>query len=507
MMHRHVKLAGILAAALVAMAGCESSVFQAVEFDVALAQQGGESAIIIKRGTTGIENGGTFDFGGVVPTSPVTIAFTIENRGAGTLTLTGTSEVAISGDSAFEIVTQPSATIVAGGSTVFEVRLTTSEPAETTYEATLSVASNDSASGTYSITVIGTSASNQPPAGSITIGGSGDPNYTSDTTPPLSFSVTDDTDGPGAIEMMVSNDSNFVGAGWQAYTSYISAHLLANDSVDGTKQVYVKFRDSENNESVGISDSIVLDTTGPSGSIAIRNDYAYAEIGSPTTVPLVLNTNDGPGSGTTHMRIANGSDPTGASWQSYSSPLTGWSLPSGFGTKQVSVQYRDALGNTSSVFSDTIKVDDAYEGTSGNNYWDPGDHFTLASTEYYGGVRFDPYNSFSAQGYHGDAAQGDEDWFKIYAADGEWPIVSITKTGGSGTLTLRVYRVDSNDVDIQIDMDETSTTIGSSATVSWESNHSDDFVDDPGYYYLRVTGANLYARYQMHWEDCDDCAL
>ncbi|OYX23223.1 MAG: hypothetical protein B7Z06_10500, partial [Flavobacteriales bacterium 32-35-8] len=64
---------------------------------------------------SGINNGGTFNFGTVAPNSTASETFKIRNTAAGTtLTLTGSPIVSISGDSEFSITTQPSSSNING---------------------------------------------------------------------------------------------------------------------------------------------------------------------------------------------------------------------------------------------------------------------------------------------------------------------------------------------------------------------------------------------------------
>lgn len=71
--------------------------------------------------------------------SPVTHSFIIENRGTSDLLLT--LPVSLSGDTAFSVVTQPSATVPPGGSTSFDLRFLPSSVGEKT--ADISVVNND----------------------------------------------------------------------------------------------------------------------------------------------------------------------------------------------------------------------------------------------------------------------------------------------------------------------------------------------------------------------------
>ncbi|MBM4402073.1 MAG: carboxypeptidase regulatory-like domain-containing protein [Candidatus Cloacimonetes bacterium] len=58
--------------------------------------------------------------------------------------------------------------------------------------------------------------------------------------------------------MMVSNSSDFAGASWETYAISKSWTLTSGD---GSKTVYIKFKDTAGNTSSTYSDSIILDTT------------------------------------------------------------------------------------------------------------------------------------------------------------------------------------------------------------------------------------------------------
>jgi hypothetical protein len=83
----------------------------------------------------------------------------------------------------------------------------------------------------------------------------------SSTNVSLTLSVTDDSMTPGSQGyMMVSNNSDFSGAAWQTYNTSLSWSLTSGD---GTKTVYVKFRDVYDNISSTTNDTILLDQTPP----------------------------------------------------------------------------------------------------------------------------------------------------------------------------------------------------------------------------------------------------
>ncbi|WP_338768824.1 BspA family leucine-rich repeat surface protein [Bernardetia sp. ABR2-2B] len=107
----------------------------------------------ILNGATFVSTGNSTDFG--TSCSVVTHRFTIQNTGTGTLNLTGTPLVAISGSSDFDVSTQPAAnSILANGSLIFDITYT---PTNTgTQTATISIANNDSNENPYTFIVSGT---------------------------------------------------------------------------------------------------------------------------------------------------------------------------------------------------------------------------------------------------------------------------------------------------------------------------------------------------------------
>ncbi len=91
-----------------------------------------------------------------------------------------------------------------------------------------------------------------PPAGTFQINGGAEVTSTPDVT--LSFQITDAT--TSVAEMMISNEPDFAGALWEAFSATRSWTLSAGD---GTKTVYARFRDLVGNETESLSSSITLD--------------------------------------------------------------------------------------------------------------------------------------------------------------------------------------------------------------------------------------------------------
>jgi hypothetical protein len=181
-----------------------------------------------------------------------------------------------------------------------------------------------------------------PPTGIITINDGAA--YTTTATVTLSLYATDATSG--ITEMRFSND-NTTYTEWQTYATTKPWTLPDND---GTKTVYVQFKDH-----AGLSkthtDTIILDTTPPAGSIKIAEDLTYTN--SPSVI-LTLSAEDAT-SGVAKMRFSN-DNTTWTTWEAYSTSKT-WILTTQDETKNVYVQFRDKAGLTSQTNADAIIVD------------------------------------------------------------------------------------------------------------------------------------------------------
>ena len=120
------------------------------------------------------------------------------------------------------------------------------------------------------------------------------------------------------------------------------------------------------------------DVTAPTGTLQIEGDAAAVSLRS---VTLQLRASDD--RGVTQMRVADGSDPTGAGWQSYAATLQ-WTLPEGAdGARTVSAQFRDAAGNVSLIAVDTVELDrvaPTFTGVSGDVVADAGTDALIVAT-------------------------------------------------------------------------------------------------------------------------------
>lgn len=95
------------------------------------------------------------DFGAVASTDSTTVTFKIKNTGAGTLNISGSPRVVISGAGAakFKLITTPGATVASGDSATFSIRF---KPAGAgTYTATLTINNDDCDEKTFNFDVTG----------------------------------------------------------------------------------------------------------------------------------------------------------------------------------------------------------------------------------------------------------------------------------------------------------------------------------------------------------------
>ncbi len=183
------------------------------------------------------------------------------------------------------------------------------------------------------------------PAGSVMI--DDDIPFTASLNATLTLTATDAVSGSGGSSvtfMRLSTD----GQNWLEWVPFATSKPWTLSSGDGVKTVYAQFRDAAQNVSAPVFDTIVLDTTPPSGSVVIDNNATYAV--SPN-VMLAISASDA-ASGGIQMRFHDDSTDW-TDWEPLATDKT-WTLSNGDGTKIVYAQFKDALGNTSDPVSDTI---------------------------------------------------------------------------------------------------------------------------------------------------------
>ena len=153
-------------------------------------------------------------------------------------------------------------------------------------------------------------------------------------------------------------------AGWQNLdgSNSISTQIIASISpVEGTHSFHVWFQDTKGNLSDKASDSIIYDTTSPSGT-SLSIDTGNISTNS-QTVTLSLAASDSVGvTGHYSSESATSPDLSDSGWTSVSSATAysgtaNFTMSSGEGTKTVYAWFRDFAGNISVADNDTIILD------------------------------------------------------------------------------------------------------------------------------------------------------
>jgi len=185
--------------------------------------------------------------------------------------------------------------------------------------------------------------------------------WSNSTSVMLTLTYGDGTSG--VLEVRYSNDGN----SWTVWEAAGATRAWILVGVDGTKTVYYEVKDN-----VGFisqfNDSIILDTTAPTGTITINDDDAWT---SSTSVSLSLTYNDDT-SGVLEVRYSN----DGNSWTVWetSGATRGWTLSTGDGIKTVYYEIKDNVGFVSQ-FDDTIGLDTTnpiivFNDPINNSYYD-----------------------------------------------------------------------------------------------------------------------------------------
>jgi subtilisin family serine protease len=179
------------------------------------------------------------------------------------------------------------------------------------------------------------------PTGTMTIEGGDD--YTSDNPVLLSFSASDNL--TGVPEVRLSPD----GTTWGDWKDASETVWFLLQSADGEKTVHAQFRDGAGNVSTAATDTIVLDRTAPTGTVAFGSPYTNR-----TDVTATLSATDNL-SGVAEARFRN----EGGNWSDWRpfAATTSWTLNTGEGTQTVEAQFRDGASNLSTVASAAIVLD------------------------------------------------------------------------------------------------------------------------------------------------------
>ena len=196
------------------------------------------------------------------------------------------------------------------------------------------------------------------PSGSVSIN-SGD-SYTDSYYVTLSISATDDEGVTGYYASTSSSTPSGSDYGWTSITSTTSysgsKSYFYLGSSQGTRTVYVWFKDAAGNVSSPYSDSITYDSFSPSGSITINNESNYTRY--TTSISVTISATDSVGVTGYYVSTSSSSPSASASgWTAVSSTtsysITGsMSITSSYGNRYVYAWFKDAAGNVSSSSND-----------------------------------------------------------------------------------------------------------------------------------------------------------
>ncbi len=135
---------------------------------------------------------------------------------------------------------------------------------------------------------------------------------------------------------------------------------------EGNQTLY--FRSIDQNgisipESLFASDSFVLDTVAPTGSLIINNGDLET---SSRNLVLSITGDDGIGSGVSEMMISEDPSFLNSDWIPFATP-SNFTLSSNQAVKTVYIQFKDFAGNLSNTYSDEIILNLPNNGGSSNN--------------------------------------------------------------------------------------------------------------------------------------------
>ena len=319
-----------------------------------------------------------------------------------------------------------------------------------------------------------------PPVGSLLIEGGAV--ATNDSNVMLNITWTDLS---GVVDMLVSNDRDFIGATWHTSDHNIPWNL---EDVDGGHTVYVRLRDAVG-WTTDISDVIVLDTIPPTARIIINEDDAYT---SKRDVTLYITIDD---MILTQLKLRNAGIPWNDIWYYHISPAEHpWTLTDGDdGSRGVSMLVRDAAGNevvvTDEILLDTTPPEVELTVAGGNQFISELlASVQLVATDATSGVA---KMRMSNTGYFTDVA------WKEFSEESDWLFPE-----GEGMKTLFVQVMDRagliTTLDTTVIMDTTAPTgtftinDGDTFVQSSRVTLRLDFEDDSGLEVVRVSNSVFF---------------
>jgi hypothetical protein len=171
-----------------------------------------------------------------------------------------------------------------------------------------------------------------PPDGSLTLQDGAE--FTSNLLVMAHLDYSDATSGIAGMRTSITGD--FSEVQWQTIKGEFSWFFPAGD---GQKTLFVQIIDRAGNIFT-VEDSIILDTTAPTGHFIIGEGLPCV---TEPSVTLLMGFSDG--FGVAQMRVSNHPDFGSSDWEPYK-PSVQWSLTDVEGKHTVYMQVRDSVGNT-----------------------------------------------------------------------------------------------------------------------------------------------------------------
>ena len=156
-------------------------------------------------------------------------------------------------------------------------------------------------------------------------------------------------DNSGMAQMQLSASAAFTDTTWQPFSA---RQTWLPTGGDGSKTVYVRLRDHAGNVSPVVSRTFTLDTQAPIGGVVFDQRVVSGEA---LTQTLYLGAGDS--NNVIGMRLSLNSTFANTVWRPYTTTVTLPIVPQPEGEQSAYVQYQDAAGNVSAVYSDTFMVD------------------------------------------------------------------------------------------------------------------------------------------------------
>ena len=201
----------------------------------------------------------------------------------------------------------------------------------------------DNLSARYSDTII---MDTSIPVGSIDLNNGDDSTTSRDVTLAL---IASDNFAVTGYYISESATTPVLSSSWPAFASSVSFKFSLGD---GTKNVYVWYRDEAGNLSARQNAAILMDTTPPTGSIKI-NDGEDSTVNH--IVSLALSAADNIQMESYYVSESDTKPTASSQWNSMINNVQ-FQISSGNGNKIVYVWYRDGVGNISDRYSDSILI-------------------------------------------------------------------------------------------------------------------------------------------------------